>query len=173
MSEIKDPYVRLAKQTLEEYIQNGTTPSIEGVDKELLENKAGAFVSLKKDGDLRGCIGTIGPTTSCIAEEIVQNAVSAGTKDPRFTPVRPDELEDLHYSVDILMEPEPVTSVDQLDVKKYGVIVRNGGRQGLLLPDLEGVDTPNMQLNIAMQKAGITPGEPILVDRFEVIRHGE
>lgn len=173
MSEIKDPYVKLAKKTLESYVKDKTVPDISDVDEELLNSKAGTFVSLKKDGQLRGCIGTIISTTGSIAEEIVQNAVSAGTRDPRFLPVTEDELEDIHYSVDVLMPAEPISSIDELDVKKYGVIVENGGRRGLLLPDLEGVDTPEEQLSIAMQKAGINPGEPIAVERFEVVRHGE
>lgn len=173
MSDIKDPYVKLAKQTLESYVRDGSTPKPDEAEQELLENRAGAFVSLKKNGQLRGCIGTIAPTTGSIAEEIIQNAVSAGTRDPRFEPVKPEELDDIHYSVDVLMDPEPVSSIEELDVKKYGVIVQNGYRQGLLLPDLEGVDTPEEQLSIAMQKAGIYPGETIAVQRFEVVRHGE
>lgn len=173
MKKSNDPYVQLAIDTIENYIRNNTLPSTEGLSDELLNNEAGTFVSLKKNGELRGCIGTILPTTDSIAEEIIQNAISASTRDPRFLPVREDELDDLTYSVDVLLKPEPINSLDQLDVKRYGVIVTNGGRRGLLLPDLEGVDTPEQQVMIAMQKAGIAPGEVIDLDRFEVIRHVE
>jgi AmmeMemoRadiSam system protein A len=137
----------------------------------MTENRAGAFVSLKKYGQLRGCIGTISPAYSNIAQEIIGNAISAGTRDPRFHPVRKDELDGIVYSVDILGEPEPIESIDQLDVKRYGVIVRAGRRSGLLLPDLEGVDTPEEQVSIALRKAGIRPDENYRMERFEVVRH--
>jgi len=133
--------------------------------------RAGVFVSLKKYGELRGCIGTIKPTTKNIAAEIIQNAISAGTRDPRFLPVEESELSELAYSVDVLGEPEPINTKDELDVKRYGVIVRSGYKSGLLLPNLEGVDTVDYQVSIALQKAGIRPGEPYKMERFEVVRH--
>lgn len=168
-----DKYVELARMTLEEYVKSGKTLNLpRGLPDEMIGNKAGAFVSLKKNGELRGCIGTIMPTTNSIAEEIIQNAISAGTKDPRFYPVQEKELAELVYSVDILHEPEPIDSLDKLDVKRYGVIVHSGRRSGLLLPDLEGVDTPEYQVGIALQKAGIGPEEEFYLERFEVIRHG-
>ena len=121
---------------------------------------------------LRGCIGTIVPTTSCIAEEIIQNAISASTRDPRFPPVTVEEVGRLVCSVDILGEAEPVSSLEELDVKRYGVIVTKGLRRGLLLPDLEGVDTVCEQVEIACRKAGIRPDEEgVNLARFEVIRH--
>ena len=129
------------------------------------------FVSLKKDGRLRGCIGTISPTKSSIAKEIITNAVSAGTGDPRFDPVREEELDDLVYSVDVLGEPEDIKSKDELDVVKYGVIVSKGSRRGLLLPNLEGVDTVEKQIEIALQKAGIAADANYEMQRFEVVRH--
>jgi AmmeMemoRadiSam system protein A len=136
-----------------------------------LAGQAGAFVSLKKDGQLRGCIGTYGPTQPTIAAEIIQNAVSAGTQDPRFWPVETDEVADLDISVDILSAPERVDGLADLDTKKYGVIVKRGRRSGLLLPDLEGVDTVEEQVAIAMQKAGISPEEEIELYRFSVTRY--
>jgi AmmeMemoRadiSam system protein A len=139
--------------------------------KEMLQAKAGVFVSLKKHGELRGCIGTISHTTDNIAQEIMRNAISAGTGDPRFFPVQEDELDELQYSVDVLMKPEAIDSVDQLDVKRYGVIVRSGYKSGLLLPNLEGVDTVEEQLEIVLQKAGIGRNENYKMERFEVIRH--
>lgn len=170
--ENEDPYVALARQTLETYIRTGKRISVpEGLPHEMLEGRAGVFVSLKKHGQLRGCIGTIAPTCSCIAEEIIQNAISAGTEDPRFSPVRENELDDLIYSVDVLSEPEPIKDTSQLDVVRYGVIVTSGYKRGLLLPNLEGVDTVEQQVEIAMQKAGIRKGESYSLERFEVVRH--
>jgi AmmeMemoRadiSam system protein A len=133
--------------------------------------RAGTFVSLHKDGRLRGCIGTIQPVRSCVAEEIADNAISAATRDPRFSPVRPEELDSLEISVDVLSEPESISSKSELDVKRYGVIVTSGHRRGLLLPDLDGVDTVDEQLAIAKKKAGIREGEPCSLQRFEVVRH--
>lgn len=138
---------------------------------ELLSTRAGAFVSIHENGALRGCIGTIEPTRRCLAEEIIGNAISASTRDPRFSPICPEELPLLEISVDVLGAPEDIASESELDVKRYGVIVTNGGRRGLLLPDLEGVDTVRQQVEIAKQKAGIRPTEPVSLQRFEVIRH--
>ena len=141
------------------------------MSQELLTNRAGVFVTLKKDGMLRGCIGTIEPTQGNIALEIIENAISAGMKDPRFEPVEEEELPYLIYSVDVLMEPEPISSMEELDVEKYGVIVSKGFRRGLLLPNIEGVDTPQEQVKIALQKANISEYEDYKLERFEVIRH--
>ena len=130
------------------------------------------FVSLHREGRLRGCIGTIRPVRGCIAEEIAANAVSAATEDPRFPPVRPEELESLEISVDVLSAPEEIASRAELDVKRYGVIVSKGSRSGLLLPDLDGVDTVDEQVSIALRKAGIPERERgVRLERFEVVRH--
>jgi len=137
----------------------------------MLQEKAGAFVSLKISGQLRGCIGTISPTKPTLLAEILQNAVSAASEDPRFDPVREKELDRIAVSVDVLGKPEIIESMDQLDVRRYGVIVSNGFRRGLLLPDLDGVDTPERQVEISLQKAGIDRSEPYQLERFEVIRH--
>ncbi len=168
-----DPYVRLARTTIEEYIRHGQKPdpAAEELPAEMLENRAGVFVSIHEYGELRGCIGTIAPVTGSIAEEIIANAVSASTRDSRFLPVREDELELLDISVDVLGEPEDISSADELDVRRYGVIVSSRGRRGLLLPDLEGVETPRQQIEIASRKAGISAGEKIHLQRFEVVRH--
>jgi len=136
-----------------------------------MRDKAGVFVSIHKFGGLRGCIGTFEPATENVAEEIIANAISSATRDPRFPAVAPNELKDLSYSVDVLTKPEPIESQDQLDPKRYGVIVESGFRRGLLLPDLEGVDTVDYQIDICRQKAGIMPNEPIKLYRFEVKRH--
>ncbi len=165
-------HVKLAKETLEMYVRTGKKIGVpDWVPEEFKKRRAGVFVSLKKQGMLRGCIGTIGPVRTSIAEEIIYNAISSGTQDPRFPAVRPDELDALDYSVDVLGEPEKVDSMDKLDVKRYGVIVTSGFRRGLLLPDLEGVDTPQEQVEIALQKAGIGRLEHYEMERFEVIRY--
>jgi AmmeMemoRadiSam system protein A len=168
----EDPFVRLARQSLEHYVKNNeriVRPA--GLPAELTEKKAGVFVSLKIEGRLRGCIGTISPTTACIADEIIQNSVSSGTEDYRFSPVLEKELPRLVYSVDVLGESEPIASTKELDAKRYGVIVSLKGRRGLLLPNLEGIDTPEQQVKIALQKAGISHSEHYSMERFEVIRH--
>jgi hypothetical protein len=160
----------LARQTVESYIREGKRPEPEELTPEM-EEKAGVFVSIHKSGDLRGCIGTFDPATNNVAEEIILNAISSATRDPRFLPISPDELEDLDYSVDVLTAPEPVQSEAQLDPKKYGVIVESGYNRGLLLPDLEGVDSPEQQIDICRQKADIAPDEPVKLYRFEVKRY--
>lgn len=170
--EQEDEYVRLARRALEAYVTDRRIIEVpEGLPPGLVQERAGVFVSIKKNGQLRGCIGTIHPTTDSVAREIINNAISAGTRDPRFYPVTEQELKDLVYSVDVLEKPEPVDTIDQLDVKRYGVIVKMGRRSGLLLPNLEGIDSPEEQVRIALQKAGISPIEPYSMERFEVTRH--
>lgn len=170
--EQSDPYVNLARQSLESYILRRERIPVPGdLPEEMLNTRAGAFVSIHKNGALRGCIGTIGPTTDCVAQEIINNAISASTRDPRFPAIGPDELQWLEINVDVLGEPEDIESEDELDVKRYGVIVSSVGKRGLLLPDLEGVDTVEQQVAIAKQKAGIHRFESVKLQRFEVIRH--
>lgn len=169
---MEDKYVKLARESLEYYVKNKEVMEVPTyIDEELLSKRAGVFVSIKKDGQLRGCIGTIAPTEGNLAKEIIENAIKAGTQDPRFYPVDEDELGKLVYSVDILKEPEEVQSLDELDVRRYGVIVKKGHRSGLLLPNLEGVNTPEEQISIALKKAGIMPSEAYTIQRFEVERH--
>lgn len=168
----EDIYVKLARESLEYFVthhQAMKTPS--NLPDELINQKAGVFVSLKIAGELRGCIGTTGPTTINIASEIIQNAISAGTKDPRFMPIRFNELIKLSYSVDVLGNVEPIQSLEDLDPIRYGVIVKYQYKSGLLLPNLEGVDTVEEQLQIALRKANINPKDPYTIQRFEVIRH--
>jgi AmmeMemoRadiSam system protein A len=167
-----DAYVKLARASAEYYVKNGKVMEVpEWVPDEIINRKAGAFVSIHKFGSLRGCIGTILSTKKNLAEEIIRNAVSAVSEDNRFDPVEEDELNWLDINVDVLSEPERIESEEQLDVKRYGVIVRSGYKQGLLLPDLEGVDTVEQQITIAMRKGGIAPGSNIDLYRFEVVRH--
>lgn len=165
-------YVRLARETIENYIKHEKiiAPPL-NLPKEIINQKAGVFVSLKKFGNLRGCIGTFMPTQENIAQEIIKNAISAAIEDPRFSSVNATELEELTISVDILSAPEEVDDISHLDSKKYGVIVSSGYKKGLLLPDLEGVDTAREQVDIARRKAGIYPDEKVKLHRFEVKRY--
>ena len=170
---MSDPYVELARLSVETYVKTGRPAKLPAdVPDELLRHRAGAFVSLHEHGDLRGCIGTIAATKPNVAEEILANGISACSRDPRFDPVRPDELDFLEYSVDVLGDAEPISSPAQLDVKRYGVIVTKGWKRGLLLPNLDGVDTVAYQLEIAKRKAGIHPDDDdVDLERFEVVRH--
>ncbi|UTD04200.1 AmmeMemoRadiSam system protein A [Treponema denticola] len=169
-SQTKDPYINLARRSIIYYLKHNKflkPKNTEGIQP----GKAGVFVCLKKKGVLRGCIGTILPAKSRISEEIIKNAVSAALNDPRFPPVDLSEMDEIVCSVDILAEPEEIKSISDLDVKRFGVIVSSGSRTGLLLPNLEGIDSAGMQVAIALQKGRISPEEPYRMYRFEVIRH--
>jgi AmmeMemoRadiSam system protein B/AmmeMemoRadiSam system protein A len=162
--------VSLAKRTVESYVKMGKIPEAGEFTPEM-KTRAGVFVSIHKLGALRGCIGTFEPTEKNVAEEVMVNAISSATRDPRFPAITPGELANLDYSVDVLTEPQPVESKDQLDPKKYGVIVESGWRRGLLLPDLEGIESVDYQIDICREKAGIMPDEPVKLYRFEVKRY--
>jgi AmmeMemoRadiSam system protein A len=165
------PLVELARKSVETFIKEGKKIAPPDPLPPEMTEKAGVFVCLKKFGELRGCIGTYLPTNECIGAEVIANAISAAIKDPRFSPVEEGELSDLSYSVDILSCPEKVDSISDLNPKKYGIIVVSGFRRGLLLPDLEGVDTVEEQLRITKMKAGILPHEEVEIFRFEVKRY--
>lgn len=167
-----DAYVQLAYKSVYSYVlEKKVIPVPSDIPEEMLGIRAGTFVSIHEHGRLRGCIGTIGATCENVAEEIIQNAISASTKDPRFNAITANELEFLEINVDVLGEPENISSIDELDVKKYGVIVSSGRKRGLLLPDLDGVDSVEQQVAIAMQKGGITEDDEIRLQRFKVVRH--
>ena len=168
--EPSDPYVRLAIAAIERYVCRSEVLSPPSAVPPGMKARAGVFVSLKKAGKLRGCIGTFLPVEEDVAREIIANAIKAATADPRFSPVQQEELSELTYSVDLLSEPEPCCEED-LDPKTYGVIVECGWRRGLLLPDLEGVETVERQLEIARMKAGIGSEESVSLYRFTVERH--
>lgn len=167
--------VRIARYVIETFVRNGRVPQVEEVpplDLPGLGNaRSACFVSLHRRGELRGCIGTVQPTMTSLSSEIIRNAVSACSEDPRFDPVGVEELEDLEISVDVLSESEIVSGPEELDPRRYGVIVTAGYRRGLLLPDLEGVDTVRSQLAIACRKGGIDPGESFEIRRFTVTRY--
>ncbi|PKL75668.1 MAG: AMMECR1 domain-containing protein [Candidatus Melainabacteria bacterium HGW-Melainabacteria-1] len=164
----------LARLAVESLVRNGKAPPlpVQGLDA-FRQQQAGVFVTLKTGDRLRGCIGTIAPVTENVLVETVQNAVSAATRDPRFRPVQPSELDQLNYSVSVLHPPEQIFSVEALDPKRYGVIVASRGRRGLLLPDLEGIDTVQEQVRHAMAKGGIQPTEPVELYRFQVDKYEE
>ena len=171
-AEKSDAYVKLARASVEAWVRGHEhLPVPEGLPDDMLNRQAGAFVSIHKDGRLRGCIGTIMATQDNVAEEILNNAISACSYDPRFSPITEEELKNLEITVDVLGDLEPVESRDELDVKRYGVVVTCGARRGLLLPNLDGVDTVEDQIAIARQKGGIRESEPYTLERFEVVRH--
>jgi AmmeMemoRadiSam system protein A len=161
--------VILARKAIESCLAEKPLP--DAADKSGLGEPAGVFVSIKKKGRLRGCIGTIQPVYPTLVEEVVNNAVSAATRDPRFPPLSEEELGDITISVDVLTPPEPVSSLEELDPARYGIIVQKGIRKGVLLPDLPGVDKVEQQVEIAMNKAGLAPGEEVQLFRFEVKRY--
>ncbi len=169
MTQQPHPVAQLAREAIERYVRDEVIIQPEASTPEMRE-RAGVFVSIHRDGELRGCIGTFQPTRENVAEEIVANAISAATRDPRFNPVTSAELDELDYKVDILTDPEPVDDVSKLDPLRYGVIVESGWRRGLLLPDLEGVDDVKHQIEICRMKAGIDRDEPVDLYRFEVKR---
>lgn len=170
--ENEDEYVRLARESLEYYIKHGKYLDIpKNLSKELLDQRRPVFVTIKKNGMLRGCIGSTEAREKNIATEIIKYAVNAGLRDPRFEEVEERELDSLVYSVDVLFQPEKIHSMDELDIMRYGVIVKKGYRTGLLLPNIEGVDDVDSQVKIALRKAGIMEEEDYSMERFEVIRH--
>lgn len=162
--------VALARHTIDSYLTTGRVPGTPSLADPALPGRAGAFVSLHRAGMLRGCIGTIAPTEPSLADEVVRNAVQAATEDPRFPPMTSDELADLEISVDVLHTAEDCEFED-LDPSEYGCIVSSGWKRGLLLPDLEGVDSPEQQVEISCRKAGIAPGERLALQRFKVDRY--
>lgn len=167
---------QLARLTVEKFIGEGERLKPPARLTELLSGQAGVFVTIRTTaGDLRGCVGTIRPVEETIAQEIIENAISAATRDPRFPPVSRSELSRLTYGVDILLPPEPVSGPEQLDPTLYGVIIetRDGGRRGLLLPRIDGIETVEQQWRAVHQKAGIPLGAPVRVQRFTVNRYGK
>ncbi|NLX35699.1 MAG: AmmeMemoRadiSam system protein A [Chloroflexi bacterium] len=165
------PIVALAREAITSYVLHGSRIAPPEKPMQLPSSRAGAFVSLHLDDELRGCIGTIEPQRPTLAEEVIANAISAATQDPRFAPVRADELDRLDISVDVLEPAERIHGLTELDPMQYGVIVELGERRGLLLPDLEGVDTAEKQVGIALRKAWISPHEAYALYRFRVTRY--
>lgn len=173
------PYVRLARLTVERLLEGKPLPvsgadAVADADASLWKTERACFVSIKTlRGDLRGCIGTILPVHPSLDLEIISNAVAASTRDPRFRPMTASELADVTFSVDVLTLPEPVSDANALDPAVWGIIVAKGGLRGVLLPDLEGVDTVEQQLDIAARKAGIMNLNGAEIERFRVDRYKE
>jgi AmmeMemoRadiSam system protein A len=163
--------VKLARASIESYVKDKKKIALPEELSPLMKERAGVFVSLHKNNALRGCIGTFSPSTENVALEIINNAIESAAADPRFPPVRANELADLEIKVDVLTAPEQVASISDLDAKKYGVIIKAGNRRGLLLPDLEGVNTPEEQIEICKRKAGIGDNEKLELFRFQVRRY--
>lgn len=162
--------VSRAREVIEARLSGDPTPGAPPFADPHLPAQAGTFVSLHRAGSLRGCIGTIEPSRDSLALEVAHNAIQAAFADPRFPPLTTPELADLEISVDVLHPPQPCT-FDELDPARYGVIVTAGGRRGLLLPDLDGVDDAWTQVSIASAKAGIAPAETVTLQRFRVDRY--
>jgi len=168
----EDAYVTLARHSLEHYLVHHTyLKKPQSLPEDLRDQRSAVFVTIKKHGRLRGCIGTLEPTKESLADEIIYNAVSAGLHDPRFPQVSIEELDQLSYSVDVLSSPEEITSLEELDPMVYGVIVYTSRKSGLLLPNLQGIDTVEKQLNVVKEKAGIKAKESYKMKRFKVERH--
>ncbi len=167
------PLVQLARSAIETYVRSGRRLKVDEAPPGIGGGPAGTFVTLHSasTGDLRGCIGTIEATQDSLVKEVIGNAISAATRDPRFPAVRPEELDDLRIDVSVLHAPEAIESLGQLDPSVYGVIVQRGWRRGLLLPDIEGIDDPETQVRYARMKAGIGPNEPVELQRFKVEKY--
>ena len=175
MSQSHHPLVQLAHQTIDAYVREGKRihATAGQMQEPIMSERAGVFVSIhKKNGELRGCVGTFKPMRANLAEEVIENAIASATRDPRFYPIQAQELDDLDISVDVLSEPEAIESARELDPQVYGVIVTDlaGMRRGLLLPMLEQVQTVEQQVAIARQKAYIGADEPVRLQRFRVQR---
>lgn len=168
-------YTQLAKQAVENFIENGEIiPCPENIPEEMIDQKAGVFVTIEKEGSLRACIGTYLPARKNIAEEVIHNAIAAASEDYRFGPVKAEELPLLSYEVSVLSAPEKISTKNDINPKKYGILIRTVEppfKSALLLPDLEGIDTIGQQIDIACQKGGITPEEGILIYRFTVEKY--
>ncbi len=167
------PLVQLARATIERYVRDGKRLKPADAPAAIEAGPAGVFVTLHtaSTGELRGCIGTIEPTEKSLTQEVINNAIAAATRDPRFPPVRPAELGDLVIDVSVLYPPEPIASEAELDPKRYGVIVQRGRQRGLLLPDIEGIDDVKKQLWYARRKAGLGDREPVEMFRFRVEKY--
>jgi AmmeMemoRadiSam system protein A len=172
MSE-EHPLVQLARATIEHYVRAGRRLKPEDAPAPIEGGRAGAFVTIHtaSTGELRGCIGTIEATEDVLTQEVINNAISAATRDPRFPPVGLQELGDLRIDVSVLYPPEPIQSPAELDPRVYGVIVQRGWRRGLLLPDIEGIDDAETQVRYARMKAGIPAHEPVELQRFKVEKY--
>ena len=164
------PLVSLAIHSIKHYIEKGHPLPCPDPLPEAMKIQAGTFVSIKKNTLLRGCIGTIQPKYANLAEEVIQNAIKAASEDPRFPPIEKKELDQLTITVDVLTAPEKIDDTSSLELKRYGLIVRHKGRQGLLLPDLENIKSVDQQLKVCLKKGGVKKSDPYELYRFKVKR---
>lgn len=170
MDTFQHPYISLAKESIHHYLNHREKLSCPDPLSKDLEARSGAFVSIKKLKQLRGCIGTLEPCEPNLAMEIIENALKAALHDPRFSPVTSEELQDLTYSIDVVRPLEKVSSLEELDPEIYGLVVKSNGKQGVLLPDLEGVSSTEEQIQICRTKGKIPNDEPVEMYRFKVDR---
>jgi AmmeMemoRadiSam system protein A len=173
---MNDPYTKLAREAVTSYLKSSKSLKLDEIaNKRMLNDQAGAFVSLhnKKDGTLRGCIGTFTPTCENIAQEIVKNSISAALKDPRFPPLNEKDISEITFSVDIIGKIKPVNEIKDLNPKEFGILVKKSGQTGLLLPNLKNIESPEIQVKIACQKAGINPNSDYKIFKFKAERHEE
>ena len=166
-------YVKLAVEAVRYYLLEGELLSCPSPLPNGMEDQSGVFVSIKTKNNhkLRGCIGTVTPSQDNLAKEIIQNAVNAATRDPRFKAITREELDKLSFSVDVLTPLEAIDSPDQLNPQRYGLSIRSNNQQGILLPDLKGVDTTTKQIDICLKKGNIPKNAPFQMYRFEVERY--
>lgn len=170
MGAFQHPYISLAQESIHHYLNHHEKLSCPEPLTKDMESRSGAFVSIKKLKQLRGCIGTLEPCEPNLAMEIIENSLKAALHDPRFSPVTAEELQDLTYSIDVIRPLEKISSVEELDPHTYGLVVRSNGKQGVLLPDLEGVDSAEEQIQICRAKGKIPEDDPVEMYRFKVDR---
>jgi len=170
MRTLQHPYISLAQESIHHYLNCREKLSCPDPLSKDLTSRSGAFVSIKKMKQLRGCIGTLEPREPNLAMEIIENALKAALHDPRFSPVTTEELQDLTYSIDVVRPLEKISYESELDPSVYGLVVRSKGKQGVLLPDLEGVNSTEEQIQICRAKGKIPDAEPIEMYRFRVER---
>lgn len=167
----EDIYAKLARQSLEHYFKKGRYLRIPLVHEKMLKERQGVLVLIKKHGEIRGCKGTMHPTTDCIAREIIKNVVEAGCGNNKFSEIRKDELAELEYSIYIIHDIK-IAKKEELNPKRYGICVKSGSKSSYLLPNLYVVETAAKQLERSLQKAGIGEDEEYTIEKFEVIKRG-
>jgi len=154
----KNQLLSITKKTVEEYVKNGKVLDFT-VSDERLNWKEGAFVTLHKDGNLRGCIGQIIPSEDPLWQVVRDMAIEAATDDPRFSPVSEDELKKLDYEVSVLSTPKKIDDWKKIELGKHGVIVKRGYSSGVFLPqvaDETGWNLEKFLSELCSQKAGLS-----------------
>lgn len=171
IKKLENDYIRLARDTVEFFVKNKKRPFFDRNKYNIPFKSAACFVTLKNESGLRGCIGSAYPLRQDLFQEIIENAISVCDKDDRFEEVDESELSELFISVDVISEPQKVGGILDLNPKKFGIVVETKEKQGVLLPEIEGIRTPSDQLRLALKKAGIDEYEEYTIKRFTVERH--